>query len=53
LLIYEEGGCHAPGTKVIMYDGSIKKVEDIRIGDILMGNDGTPRNVIELHSGID
>lgn len=53
LIIYDEAGCHAPGTEVIMYDGSLKKVEDIKIGDVLMGDDGTPRNVLELHSGID
>lgn len=51
LLIYDEAGCHAPGTQVIMYDGTLKNVEDIIVGDVLMGDDGTPRNVIELHSG--
>ena len=25
----EEFGCHLKGTKVLMYDGSIKNVEDI------------------------
>jgi hypothetical protein len=53
LLIYDEFGCHIAGTKVLMFDGSIKNVEDISIGDILMGPDGTERNVIELHSGTD
>lgn len=51
LLIYDEFGCHAPGTQVIMYDGKLKNVEDIVVGDVLMGDDGTPRNVLELHSG--
>lgn len=51
LLIYDESGCHAKGTQVIMYSGTLKKVEDIKVGDILMGDDGTPRNVLELHSG--
>jgi hypothetical protein len=36
-----------------MFDGSIKNVENINIGDELMGPDGTVRNVIELHSGTD
>jgi replicative DNA helicase len=49
----EECGCHAPGTEVIMYDGHLKKVEDIQIGDLLMGDDGTPRKVLELHHGTD
>lgn len=29
LLIYDEAGCHAPGTEIIMSDGTLKKVEDI------------------------
>lgn len=45
------GKCEAPGTLIRMYDGSIKKIEDIITGDILMGPDGTPRNVLETHSG--
>lgn len=53
LYILEEAGCHLKGTEVRMYDGSTKKVEDISIGDVLMGDDGTSRNVLELYSGID
>lgn len=51
LMVLDEAGCHAPGTEVLMYDGSLKKVEDVVIGDVLMGDDGTPRNVLELHNG--
>jgi superfamily II DNA or RNA helicase len=46
-------GCHALGTEILLYDGSLKKVEDIIVGDQLMGPDSKPRNVLELHSGID
>ena len=49
----EEMGCHIKGTEVLMYDTSIKKVEDIQVGDILMGDNGTPRKVLETHNGID
>lgn len=49
----EEFGCHIKGTKVLMYDGSIKKVEDVTVGDELMGNDNTPRRVLELYNGTD
>ena len=49
----EEFGCHIKGTKVLMYDGSIKNVEDIVIGDNLMGDDNTPRIVQELYNGTD
>lgn len=45
------GKCLGLGTKVIMYDGSIKRVEDIKVGDILMGDDSTPRNVLSVNSG--
>lgn len=41
------------GTKVLMYDGTIKNVEDIKVGEQVMGDDSTPRNVLETHSGTD
>lgn len=49
----EGGKCFAPGTKVLMYNGLVKNIEDIRVGDVVMGPDNTPRHVLELHSGID
>lgn len=45
------GKCLAKNTKIIMFDGSIKKVQDIRIGDILMGDDSTPRKVLSTTTG--
>lgn len=47
------GKCLGRGTKVLMYDGNFKNVEDIIVGDQLMGVDSTPRNVLSLGSGID
>jgi len=47
------GKCHGKGTPIRMYDGSIKLVEDIKIGDQLMGDDSTPRNVFSLARGRD
>lgn len=44
-------GCWAPGTRMRMYDGSTKAVEDIEIGDLLMGPDSTPRKVQDLFRG--
>lgn len=44
-------GCFAKGHKVLMYDGSIKNVEDIEVGDLVMGDDGTMRIVLELKRG--
>lgn len=44
-------GCHAKGTLVLMYDGSLKKVENVSVGDLLMGPDSKPRQVLELYKG--
>lgn len=49
----EEFGCHIKGTKVLMYDGSVKSVENVQVGDILMGDDSTPRVVQDLYNGTD
>lgn len=46
-------GCHAPGTPILMFDGSVRPVEDIRVGDALMGPDSRPRRVLRLHRGDD
>lgn len=46
-------GCHSKGSMILMADGTSKAVEDISIGEALMGPDSEPRNVIGLHSGID
>jgi replicative DNA helicase len=43
--------CLGKGTKVIMFDGSLKSVEDIKIGDQLMGDDSTPRTVHDCGCG--
>ena len=45
-------GCHARGERLLMADGSTKAVEDIHKGDLLMGMDGTPRQVLVRHEGI-
>lgn len=45
------GKCHAKGTKILLHDGTIKAVEDIVVGDKLMGPDSTPRNVLKLSRG--
>jgi DNA repair protein RadD len=46
-------GCHAAGTKVIMFDGSTKNVENVVVGDSLMGPDSLPRKVLALCRGSD
>ena len=46
-------GCHAKGTKILMFDGSLRNVEDVIIGDFLMGPDSKPREVLQLVRGQD
>jgi orc1/cdc6 family replication initiation protein len=44
-------GCHRKGQLVLMFDGSMKRVENVVQGDLLMGPDSTPRKVLEtVHS---
>lgn len=45
------GKCFAAGTKILMYDGSTKNVEDLKPGDLIMGWDSTPRKVKSLAHG--
>jgi hypothetical protein len=45
--------CHPAGTGIIMFDGSVKPVEKIVVGDLLMGPDQAPRQVQRLFSGTD
>jgi len=47
------GKCHGKDTPILMYDGSIKIVQDIQIGEIIMGDDSTPRTVLSLGRGRD
>jgi len=47
----EEGKCHTKGTQVLMFDGSYKNVEDVNVGDMLMGDDSKPRTVKKLARG--
>lgn len=44
-------GCFGKGTPILLHDGTIKPAEDIRTGDLLMGDDTTPRTVGKLHRG--
>lgn len=52
-IIKSPTGCHRKGQKIIMFDGSLKKVEDIQKNDLLMGMDGTSRKVLKICRGFD
>ncbi|MEN3308903.1 MAG: ATP-dependent helicase RecG [Micromonosporaceae bacterium] len=51
LLVGWHHDCFAPGTKVLMNDGSTKNVEDVQVGDLVMGPDSNPRTVRSLVRG--
>ena len=46
-----EGKCLGYNTDIILYNGRIKKVQDIEVGDKLMGDNLSPRNVLSITSG--
>jgi len=51
IVFYAPTGCHEASQKIVMADGSIKLASEIMVGDVLIGDDGTNRRVIELHRG--
>lgn len=51
--IDEYGKCFTKDVEIRMFDGSLKKSQDIAVGDLLMGIDGEPRKVSKLFNGFD
>lgn len=47
------GKCHALNTPILMHDGTIKMVQDIKVGDKVMGEDSQARTVLSLGRGKD
>jgi phosphomevalonate kinase len=47
----KSGKCLGIDTPILMYTGEIKPVQDIVVGDLLMGPDSQPRTVISLARG--
>lgn len=45
------GKCLGRGTPILMHDGRIKAVEDVAVGDLLMGPDSQPRRVLSTCRG--
>ena len=48
---YGTGKCHAKGTPILLHDGTIKNVEDIEPGNLLMGPDSKGRLVESIATG--
>ena len=51
ILIESPTGCHAINQDILMFNGNIKKVQDITINEQLMGPDSNPRTVLNLCRG--
>lgn len=47
------GKCLGKDTPILMYDGTIKMVQDVIVGDLLMGWDSKPRKVLSLARGME
>ena len=45
------GKCLGVNTPVLMYDGTIKMVQNIKVGDMIMGDDSTPRKILSTCTG--
>jgi len=45
------GKCLGYNTQILMFDGTTKMVQDIKIGDELMGDDNTKRIVLNTNKG--
>lgn len=49
----DHGKSVSPDTQLLMADGRIKKAEDVKVGEYLMGVDSTPRLVTATYRGKD
>ena len=44
------GGCFAPGTRIIMSDGSLKNIEDVVDGDFVKTGNNESHEVLQTHT---
>jgi hypothetical protein len=52
-LIYKVAGCFGENIPILLWNGDIKMSQDIKIGDCLIGDDGSKRVVEDICSGED
>lgn len=50
--LFWEKACFAGDTKLLLSSGTPTLAENIVVGDVLMGDDGSPRNVLKVTSGL-
>ena len=48
-----EAKCLRRGTSILLWNGAIKTVENIKVGEQVIGDDGTPRTVTDIVTGDD
>jgi hypothetical protein len=51
--INKSSGCFGHDTPILCWNGEIKMSQDIQKGDILVGDDGLPRNVLDTMYGVE
>jgi GTPase len=47
----DAGKCECKNTKIRLYSGQIKNIQDITTKDVLIGDDGTKRKILETTKG--
>ncbi len=52
-MIFKIDGCFDGGVEVRVWGGATKAARDVVAGDVLVGDDGTPRPVVETFDGQD
>lgn len=52
-VISKVDGCFAKNTQIPLWNGQFKMSQDVKVGDVLIGDDGVPRNVLAITSGED
>ncbi|MEA3344429.1 MAG: polymorphic toxin-type HINT domain-containing protein, partial [Patescibacteria group bacterium] len=44
----EGGGCFTEGTKILMWDGSLKNIEDVKVGDQILTRSDSQNNELDI-----
>ena len=47
------GKCLGKDTRILMYSGELELVQNLQIGDVIMGDDSTPRTILSTCHGRD
>ena len=51
VLLVQPTGCHAAGQGILRFSGDVAPVEELKVGDLLMGTDSQPRRILNLVRG--